>query len=329
MTTSTAVRAVISFIVPVRNDAGHLRRCLETIAANSSAIPSEVIVVDNGSTDGSGDVARAAGAFVLEVSDGRVADLRNQAGRIATGEYIAFVDADHELAPGWSEAALLLLQNDSVFAVGAPYHPPLDSTWVQRAYDRFRHHQSGSREVEWLGSGNLVVRRTVFERIGGFDATLETCEDVDLSWRLRVHGGRLIADDRLRSIHQGDPKTLKALFFGELWRGRDNLRVSLRAPITLRSLPSAIIPVINLLAFTAIVFGILTWGVGGWPFAAAGAAVFGALTLAHTGSLLSRGPSLGRVTGSAVQLFIVAGVYDVARALALVAHTGHGARRKV
>jgi len=328
MTTESPLKPVISFIVPVRNDADRLRRCLETIAVNSSQIRSEVIVVDNGSTDGSGDVARAAGARVLRVSDGRVADLRNQAARLATGEYLAFVDADHELARGWSEAALLLLQNDSVFAVGAPYHPPLEATWVQRAYDRLRHHQVGSREVEWLGSGNLVLRRRAFERIGGFDSTLETCEDVDLSWRLRANGGRLIADDRLRSVHQGDPRTLRALFFGELWRGRDNLRVSLRAPITLRSLPGTIIPVVDLVAFAAIVFGLITWRLGGWVVAAAGAAVFGALTLARTGSLLSRGDTSARMAGSAVQLLVVAGVYDVARALALVAHTGHAARRK-
>lgn len=98
-------------------------------------------------------------------------------------------------------------------------------------YDRLRRHQGGVRDTGWLPSGNLVVRTEVFRQLGGFDTSLETCEDVDLCQRLVAGGGRLMETDRMHSTHFGDPATLRALFFGELWRGRDNLKVSLRGPL--------------------------------------------------------------------------------------------------
>src|SRR5437588_182439 len=102
---SSSILPSISFIIPVRNDARRLRDCLHTIVENS--YPSdlvEVIVVDNGSTDGSDVVARECGAMVLRHAQGNVAALRNAGAASARGEILAFVDADHLLDPGWLPA---------------------------------------------------------------------------------------------------------------------------------------------------------------------------------------------------------------------------------
>lgn len=327
---------VLSFIIPVRNDAQRLRRCLESIRVSVTAVPSEVIVADNGSTDQSADVARGAGARVLTLPDGRVAEVRNTAARAASGEFLAFVDADHELDRGWSVAAVQLLQDGSVTAVGAQYHAPADGTWVQHVYDLLRRHEPGCRDVDWLPSGNLVVRRVAFEGIGGFDGTLETCEDVDLCQRLKERGGRLVAADRLRSVHFGDPKTLGALFRGELWRGRDNLRVSLRGRLTLRSIPSLAMPLLTLMALALTAGGLAlavgglalaAGGLGGWPLAAAGAATFIALAAVRAFSIVRHAPGDGRAPLVA-RAMAVALVYNLARALALVTRSGHDVRRR-
>jgi glycosyltransferase involved in cell wall biosynthesis len=231
----------VSFIIPVRNDAKRLESCLRSIQANSfSGTRIEVVVVDNGSTDGSADVARKLGALVIESGSSCVAELRNLGAAQSAGEILAFVDADHEISAAWVRAAMETLRAPSVAAAGALCHAPIDGTWVQRAYGLLRGLPKGSQDVEWLGSGNLVVRRTVFQAVGGFDTALITCEDVDLCQRLIARGGRIVAVDAMVNVHYGDPRSLRALFRGELWRGRDNLRVTLRGPLTWRALPSVL-----------------------------------------------------------------------------------------
>ena len=73
--------------------------------------------------------------------------------------------------------------------------------------------------------------------------------------RIHAAGFRIVSNADLKNVHYGDPDTLRAVFNGELWRGRDNLRVSLKA-LTLRGLPSVLIPIgdVGLLAL-AIVTG--------------------------------------------------------------------------
>lgn len=312
---------MVSCVVPVRDDALRLRRCLASIARSEDPAPRiEIIVVDNGSRDGSDRVACEAGARLLICPGLRVAELRNRGAAAARGEILAFIDADHEIDPGWMAAAVEDLARPEVGAVGAPYLAPVTGTWVQRTFDTMRHRRSGCFETEWLASGNLAVWRRDFERLGGFDAGLESCEDYDLCQRLRSAGRRLLSDDRLRSVHHGDPATLRTLFRAELWRGRDNLRAGLRGPLTLRGLPSLLIPVIEL--------GLLLLGTGGLLTAPAGLSLaasalsgIGAFAALRAWLMTAHRPDVRPL--DALQAFAVACVYDLARALALVYRASH------
>jgi hypothetical protein len=193
-------------------------------------------------------------------------------------------------------------------------------------YDAFRDHGEDTIDVEWLGSGNLAVRRDVFLAAGGFDAGLVTCEDVDLCQRLRSGGGRVLHVPRMRTFHHGDPATLKALFVGELWRGRDNLRASLRTSLTWRGLPSIVIPVADLLLIAFALAGLVVVSAGGlWVTALA----LGSVTLLASlrAAVMVRRLRVISV-GDAAQALAVAVTYDVARALAPVWHGSHGARRR-
>jgi glycosyltransferase involved in cell wall biosynthesis len=317
----------VSFIIPVRNDARRPARCLASIRRAFSAVGRvEIVVVDNGSVDGSGDVARKFGATVLTIPEGRVAELRNRGAQAATGDVLAFVDADHEIAAGWVAAALDTLRLPGAGAVGALCRAPMDGTWVQKAYGDLRGRPRGRQDVEWLGSGNLAMWRRVFEHLKGFDASLEACEDVDLCARVRAAGFRVISDARLDNVHYGDPQTLRDLFKSELWRGRDNLRVSLRAPWTWRSLPSVLIPIVDM-AMLALL-----------PMASV-AALFGypaGLLLFATAALMPIAGSVAKVLRARLadstlgparlaRALAVAYVYDCARAFALLMRTPHRA----
>jgi Glycosyl transferase family 2 len=321
---------VVSFVIPVRDDAMRLRRCLQSVAGSRyPADRLEIIVADNGSTDGSDVVAREAGAVVLRLPGLRVSELRNRAVQAARGEILAFVDADHEIVPDWVPSAVEVLRDGSVGAVGASYHPPQDATWVQRLYDALRRHPAGRVDVEWLGSGNLAMRRAAFELVGGFDTALETCEDVDLGRRLRTRGLRLVNDERLRSEHHGDPATLRAVFMGELWRGRDNLRVSLRRPLSWRSLVSMAMPLAMLSALASVAVGVSVTLAAGSPVGLRmlGVGMCGAVLVvaSRTGRMLLNQPS--RSGADMFRAAVVAFVYELGRALAPVLRTTHRRRQ--
>jgi GT2 family glycosyltransferase len=318
-------RTIVSFIVPVRNDAVRLRRCLTTIRANAPASARvEIVVADNGSTDDSADVARAFDARVLTLPSLSVAALRNRAAAAAQGEVLAFVDADHEIDPDWVASATDALALPGVAAVGALCTAPAHGTWVQRMYDALRGRTEGRADVEWLGSGNMAVRHDLFDKVGGFDVSLETCEDVDLCQRLRQAGLRVRGDDRLRNVHLGDPATLRALFRSELWRGRDNLRVSLRYGLTLRGLPSVLTPMLELGCLAVVVLALLLIPIFGSP-AAIVAALALAAPIALTTLRVLRMARWGGLRGPVdfARAWIVAGTYDLARALALLARARH------
>lgn len=316
------VQPLVSFIIPVRNDAERLRRCLTSIVANDYPRELiELIVVDNNSTDASARAAREFGSVVLTVA-GTVAELRNRGARAALGSILAFVDADHEIDRGWIAHAVDALSDATVAAAGAPYVTDPCANWVQHQYDGLRSRSATREDVSWLGSGNLAIKRAWFERVHGFNQHLTACEDVDLCNRLQQAGARIVADPALRSVHFGDPKTLRALFLGELWRGRDNLTVTFRGPKTLRNLRSALIPVAQLLSLIVFVIAVAlqSWWIASLALIAAVAPA------AARAAVICQRKLRTSIIGAA-QAFTVAIVYDFARALAIVLQGSHRARR--
>ena len=167
----------------------------------------------------------------------------------------------------------------------------------------------------------MAVRRSVFERLGGFDTTLESCEDVDLCQRLRTAGHRLVGDPRLRSVHFGDPSTLRALFLGELWRGRDNLRVSFRVRPTAAEIPSILIPIVDAALLVGIAIGMLTLSRGGAWLAGLSMAAFIGLAALRAARILNALP--GRSPLAVGQALAVALAYDAGRACALLVRKAH------
>jgi Glycosyl transferase family 2 len=323
-TTGCPSKPLVSFVIPVLNDAANLTRCLMAIKAQADIIPVEIVVLDNGSTDASPVVAAALGATVLRIPHVPVSALRNQGMQVARAALVALVDADNEIAEGWLTSAVAHFKRRSVAVVGCDYSPPMDGTWVQALYDAFRGHPAGVESVRWLASGNMVVCRKIALEIGGFDETLDTCEDVDFCNRLRRRGYEIWSDSRMASTHYGDPATLTRLFRGELWRGRDALRVDLRGPIGWADLPSMVFPLIGLASvMVGLLSGLLAWHIDSrflWL-------MMGAATVIPALSCLKAVRMSARIKDRHVWTFagvwVVALVYDVARALSLVSRMPH------
>jgi Glycosyl transferase family 2 len=319
--------AWISVIIPARNAGATLEACLGSIhEASAKTGPVELLVADNGSTDATAAIAKRLGATLLSVPGLRVSAVRNRAARTAQAPLLAFVDADHRVGPAWFEGVRTAFADASIVAAGAEYLAPDDATWVQRTYDRLRLHRPGRQDVTWLPSGNLAIRADVFQRIGGFDESLETCEDVDLCRRL-VTRGRLVADEALASVHYGDPRTLRAVYAGEVWRGRDNLRVTLRPPMNLRSVLSAVQPLATVAVLAAAVLLMLI----DWRHSLqylTGAATFAVLaTVPRAVQMALRGS--GRSPSVLVQCLVVALAFDLGRAVAIVVRATHATRATI
>ncbi len=187
-----------SIIIPVHNGRSTLARCLQA-AADSHFRDWELIVVDDGSTDGSAALARQAGAQVL-MTDGRLgpAAARNLGAAAANGRYLFFTDADCQLHPDTLAHAARVLQAepelDALF--GSYDDAPAAANFISQYKNLFHYfiHQT-SRETAvtfWAGCG--AVRRGRFWELGGFDARRylrPAIEDIELGYRLAARNGRI------------------------------------------------------------------------------------------------------------------------------------------
>ena len=306
----------VSVIIPVRNDARRLAVCLRSLSeVDYAADCFEVIVVDNGSRDDTVEVARAAGARVLSHPDLRVGALRNRGVQAARGEILALVDSDHEVPPGWLGAGVSeLVADPSLNMVGSPCLAPPLGTWVQQVWQLHRLRNNERRRVDWLGAGNLFVRKHDFDRIGGFDETLVAAEDVDLCVRLKEAQGRIISDMRVANVHHGEPRTLWQFFRKELWRGSSGIRAFFAHGMPLHELPSLVFPIYHLLALMLLVAAVAAVAGGTswlWMVGATGLFVLPALLLGLKTSWQVRQPL------AMPQLSILYFTYGLARAAAL------------
>lgn len=233
---------MISIIIPAYNEEKHIGQCLDSIFnLDYPRDKFEVIVIDNGSSDRTREIAASYDILLLQDSTKNVSGLRNLGARHAKGEILAFVDADCVVARNWLKQAEKYFNDFLVVVWGAPPIPPENSTWVQAAWFLVRKKNKVIEEVDWLESMNLFVRKDLFDKVGGFDESLITCEDVDLSYRLSKFG-KIISDSRLKVIHLGEAATVREFFKKELWRGKGNFKGVLRHGLSLKEIPSLIIP---------------------------------------------------------------------------------------
>lgn len=182
--------------MPVRDGADVLPACLDALAAQTFAAY-DVVVVDNGSTDATGDIARRHPLRPMVVTEARPGSYaaRNAGAAVAGGATLAFTDADCLPDPGWLTAGVEALTRTGADLVGGDIVPAASETpTVWERYDRAMYLQQGEliTHAAFAATANLFVRRTAFDRIGGFDPTLRSSGDLDFGRRAAAVGLRLV-----------------------------------------------------------------------------------------------------------------------------------------
>lgn len=251
-----AVDIKVSFIIPARNSEATLEECLSSIYAQTGGCGVfEVLLIDNGSSDRTVDIAKGKGARVLEGPGLTVGALRNLGARNARGRIFAFVDSDCVISSSWLDNALPLFDDQQVGIVGAPTSVPENGTWVQSAWYMHRKKTKIREFVTWLPTENLLVRREVFEKINGFNEMLVTCEDVDLCYRIG-ESHKIISDFSISAVHLGEARTLRDFFRKERWRGKGNFRGIFLHGLRIDEIPSLLMVGYGLTAMLLFIVGI-------------------------------------------------------------------------
>lgn len=193
----------VSVIIPVKDRPEDLRNCLTSLQELEYPQENiEVVVVDDGSTDNTPQVAEELGAILVRTGTiaGGPALARNRGVKVASGEILAFIDSDCTASRLWLKELLPVFADKEVAAVGGL----VDGMYKETALDRYEAVMSslslGRREMSgaagndtfYLPSCNLLVRKKVFADAGGFHAELHVGEDVDLTWRLRDAGRTIV-----------------------------------------------------------------------------------------------------------------------------------------
>ena len=185
----------ISVIIPAYNAARTIGPCLAALRDQAFDKPYEIIVVDDGSTDGTAEVARAAGATIISIPRGRPAAARNAGIRAAQGGIICCTDADCAPQPGWLRELTAPFGDPTIMAAKGAYETrqrQLVARFVQLEYedkyDRLRQQPA----IDFIDTYSAAYRRDVLLANGGFDVRFDYLEDQELSFRLAARGCRMV-----------------------------------------------------------------------------------------------------------------------------------------
>ncbi len=180
----------LSIIIPAFNEERLIEACLqsvaESIAANAKpGFTSEVIVVDNNSTDTTAKLAKKEEARVVFEPINQIGRARNAGAAVATGDWFLFVDADSLLNPGMVADILQLCESGKSVGCGSTMHMddlPLWGSLVLKLWT------IASITMRWASGALVVCRADAFRGVGGFNQELFAADEIDLSVLLKKWG---------------------------------------------------------------------------------------------------------------------------------------------
>jgi mycofactocin system glycosyltransferase len=202
----------VSVIIPVRDRPDDIAACLQSLGKLDYPNDKlEFIVVDDASTDQTPDVISHFAVRLIRLKQPKQASYcRNLAARHARGDLLAFIDSDCLAGSGWLRELVPAFKDGRLGGLGGI----VDSYFNKKDLDRYEKVKSSLSVSSWfkrsqrsdpffyLPACNLLVRRHLFLKLGGFNEELVVGEDVDLCWRIRKLGYQIEYQPEGRVYHK-------------------------------------------------------------------------------------------------------------------------------
>ncbi|MFO0752370.1 MAG: glycosyltransferase [Thermodesulfovibrionales bacterium] len=292
-----------SIVVPAYNAAATLDACLQALLDQTTEREAfEIIVVDDGSTDLTGEVARKYPVRFVQQENRGPAAARNHGAREAKGGILLFTDSDCVPSPDWiREMTKPFAGGPAVAAVKGAYRTSQRSLVARFAQAEFEERFAMLKEadsIDMVDTYSAAFRREIFWGQGGFDESFPVAnnEDTDLSYKLSAAGHRMVFNPAAVVSHLRHPDSVRRYMKQKFGRGYWRMIVYEKFPekmvkdtYTPQSLKFQV-----LFLFAALFFGVLVplFRASGWPAAFFSLAFFGA-TLPFSLFALRRDAAVG------------------------------------
>jgi GT2 family glycosyltransferase len=188
----------VSIVMPAYNAEATIGTALRSLLAQESAFSREIIVVDDGSTDRTAEIAESFEAVrVIRQSNAGPAVARNAGVEAAGSEIVLFIDSDCEASPDWLDTMLEPFANDRVSGVKGAYRTrqrEFAARFVQLEYEDKYDRMARHEFIDFVDTYSAAFRREVFATSGGYSSEFTTAcaEDVDLSYRMERAGAKMV-----------------------------------------------------------------------------------------------------------------------------------------
>jgi len=239
---------LVSIIILNYNARKYLKACLSSVLS-SKYDNKEVIFVDNASTDGSVELVVKnfgdKGIKIVQLDKNYGFSVGNNEGaKRARGEYIVFLNPDTEVHPNWLGSLVKVMEEDATIGIAQPLVLMMDKTRIDTAGcwinpyglvftlghgDKYRNQFSGVYEIFYAKGCALMVRRDLWERLGGFSSLFFTYyEETDLCWRAWRLGYRVVCVPDSIIYHAGGGILRKVPFHVKYHEARGRVTILLR-----------------------------------------------------------------------------------------------------
>lgn len=210
----------VSIVIPVYNQFEYTYLCVQSILSNSGDITYEIIIADDCSTDVTMEVSKILQGVVCIKNSENLRFLRNcnNAAKYAKGSYILFLNNDTQVMPNWLSPLVSLMEDDErIGLVGSKLIYPnglLQEAggilWKNGSAWNYGNRRNPGlpefnyvKEVDYISGASIMIRKELWEEIGGFDETFVPayCEDSDLAFAVHKRGYKVIYQPKSVVVH--------------------------------------------------------------------------------------------------------------------------------